>query len=234
MADTFEVKQDMFSGTMGHTPAPPAVSSPRAMSNQHVAVAALKDDDYSNVMERAVFRKDSGALGMSIARSRTSGHLVVVNAAVGGEASSLGVTVGCAVVEMNGEKLDVSLDDDTFAALLAALERPIILGFRRPKQQEAEMKRMEEEAKAEALKPVQKPVRSALAKKPLVPATRRFDHVFPAGPLGMNLMVTDRGLEVKSVDANGAASAGGIKTGARIVAVQGEPLPDVPQSKLQV
>jgi predicted metalloprotease with PDZ domain len=228
---------------MGHTPAPPPVNSPRVIHEP--VVAALKNDDYSEVIERAVFRKD-GSLGVSISRSRTSGHLVVVNAAVGGEARSLGLTVGCAVVEMNGESLGVSLDDAEFAALLAALERPFILGFRRPLAQEQAMKEAEEEAIKRLQEPppqpkpkprtsTSPPPKSVLAKpKTESNPVTRFDHTFPAGPLGMNLMVTDRGLEVKSVDANGSASKGGITPGARIIAVEGEPLPDVPQSKLQV
>lgn len=231
MADTFNDQEDMFAGTIGHDPAP-TPTAPRMP--QEPVVAALKDDDYSLVKERAVFRKDVGSLGMSVSRSRTSGHLVVVNAAAGGEARSLGLTVGCAVVELNTESLGVDLSDSDFAALLVALERPLILGFRRPKQQEEEMRLIKaEELKQKEIDSQPKPRRQSRAGLAAPPVPVCFDHSFPAGPLGMNLMVTEKGLVVKSVDDNGSASKGNILPGVRIVAVQGEPLPDVPQNKLQ-
>ena len=46
--------------------------------------------------------------------------------------------------------------------------------------------------------------------------------------------VTDRGLEVLSVDPQGQAAASGVVRGALIVEVAGEPLPDVARDKLQV
>ena len=208
----------------GKAPLPPPPPQPsRGPSATIITRLKSIDDEFSSDIERMAF--DDGPMGVGI-KYRAGCGLMVVNVARGGQACVQGLTIGCVIVELMGEHVAEDIDERTFLAHMSGLERPILLGYRRPKPQ----------GQSEADDELASAVVAAQALHSQMEAERQEKMVvarFDAGSLGMSLSVTGRGLEVTSVDPKGQAARGGVAKGAVIAEVEGEELPSVPKEKLQ-